>query len=76
MADFVDELTIDVHRLRAETNDKFFMVSKELSAIHQAHDEFVKVQNENWKIVDEQFDVFSRNIHMLRDCTHFFRDNS
>ena len=70
MTDFVDELSIDVHRLRAETNEKFFMVSKELrTAIRQAHDEFVKVQNENWRIVEEQFDIFSRNIHLLRDCT-------
>ena len=71
MADFIDELSIDVHRLRAKTNEKFFMVSKELTAIRQAHDEFVEVQNENWKIV-EQFDIFSTNINALRDCTNFF----
>ena len=69
MADFVDEFSIDVHRLRAKTNEKFFLVSKEFTAIRQAHDEFVKVQNENWRIVEEQFDIFSRNIHLLRDCT-------
>ena len=35
----------------------FFLISKEFSAIRQPHDEFFKVQNENWKIVEEQFYV-------------------
>ena len=51
-------------------------MSKELSATPQAHDEFVKVQNENWKIVEEQFDVSLEVYICYETAPNFFRDNS
>ena len=69
LADFADELALDVHRLRTDSNEKFFMVSKELQAIKQAQNEMLEIQNQNWNIIEQQFEIFARNIHILRDCT-------
>ena len=68
LADFVEELTIDVHRFRTDANEKFYMVSKELGALHKVQQEMIEIQNQNWAIIEEQFQVFADNIHILRNC--------
>ena len=51
------------------------MVSKELAQLHAIQKELVRTQHENWKIVEEQFQVFHSNIHILRDCTQLLYTN-
>ena len=34
-----------------------------------------KTQNKNWAIIDEQFNVFEGNFHILRDCTQMLFSN-
>ena len=68
LAEFTESLTQDVFKLRNEVNDKFFMVTTELEALKSVQKEMLAVQNRNWRIIEEHFEVFQQNIHVLRDC--------
>ena len=68
LAEFTESLTQDVFKLRNEVNDKFFMVTTELDALKSVQQEMLEVQNRNWKLIAEHFEVFQHNIHVLRDC--------
>ena len=68
LADFTEALTEDVFKLRTEVNEKFFMVTSELAAIKSVQKEMIEVQNRNWQIIEEHFEMFRENIHVLRDC--------
>ena len=39
------------------------------SPLHQIQKELAETQDNNWKIIENQFAVFQNNIHLLRDCT-------
>ena len=41
----------------------------EVSKLHQIQQELAETQDNNWKIIENQFAVFQNNIHLLRDCT-------
>ena len=58
LAEFVEEVTADVHRLRQDTNEKIFMVSRGLSELKKTQDEIIQIQNQNWKTIEEQFEMF------------------
>ena len=79
LAEFTESLTQDVFNLRNELNDKFFMVTRELEALKSVQKEMLEVQNRNWRIIEEHFEVFQQNIHVLRDsdqllfCHHQFK---
>ena len=68
LAEFTESLTQDVFKLRNEVNDNFFMVTTELEALKSVQKEMLEVQNRNWRFIEEQFEVFQHNIHVLRDC--------
>ena len=68
LAEFTESLTQDIFKLRNEVNDKFFMVTTELEALKSVQKEMLEVQNRNWRIIEEHFEVFQHNIHVLRDC--------
>ena len=68
LAEFTESLTQDVFKLRNEVNDKFSMVTTELEALKSVQKEMIEVQNRNWRIIEEHFEVFQHNIHVLRDC--------
>ena len=68
LADFSEAVATDLHRLRSNTNEKFFLVSKELAELKKVQDEMFSIHNHNWKIIDEQLDTFANNIHILRNC--------
>ena len=68
LADFTENLTQDVFKLRNEVNDKFFMVTTEFEALESVQKKMLQVQNCNWRIIEEHFEVFQHNIHVLRDC--------
>ena len=68
LADFSVAVATDLHRLRSNTNEKLFLVSKELAELKKVQDELISIQNHIWKIIDEQLDTFANNIHILRNC--------
>ena len=68
LADFTEALTEDVFKLRTEVNEKFFMVTSELAAIKSVQKVMIEVQNRNWQIIEEHFEMFRENIHVPRDC--------
>ena len=35
----------------------------------------VRIQTENWKIIEAQFEVFEHNFHILQDCTQILFSN-
>ena len=72
LAEFTESLTKDVFKLRNEVNDNFFMVTTELEAVKSVQKEKLEVQNRNWRIIEEHFEVFQHNIHVLRDCDQLF----
>ena len=55
----------DVFKIRNEVNDNFFMVTTELEALKSVQKEMLEVQNRNWRIIEEHFEVFQHNIHLL-----------
>ena len=44
------------------------MVTTELAALTSIEKEMLEIQNRNWKVIRELFDIFEQNIHVLRDC--------
>ena len=44
------------------------MVTTELEALKSVQKEMLEVQNRNWRIIEEHFEVFQHNIHVLRNC--------
>ena len=68
LAEFTGSLTQDVFKLRNDVNDKFFVVTSELEALKSVQKEMLEVQNRNWRIIEEHFEVFQQNVHVLRDC--------
>ena len=58
----------NVYTLAENLDEKFFMVTSELNSIKQAKDEMIQIQNRNWEVIQEHFEVFKQNIHIRRDC--------
>ena len=44
------------------------MVTTDLEAVKSVQKEMLDVQNRNWRIIEEHFQVFQHNIHVLRYC--------
>ena len=44
------------------------MEENELAALNENQKEPVNTQNQNWNIIQQQFDIFEQNFHVLRDC--------
>ena len=51
------------------------MVENELAALHDIQRELVDTQNKNWALIQQQFDVFEHNFHVLRDCNQTLFSN-
>ena len=68
LAVFTESLTRDVFKLRNDVSDNFFMATTELEALKSVQKEMLEVQKCNWRIIEEHFEVFQHNIHVLRDC--------
>ena len=58
-----------VEQIQTNSEEKFFLISSELSEINRIQQEIVEIQNQNWHVISSQLDVFAQNIHALRDCT-------
>ena len=68
VADYSEKIGEYVNKLKTEVDDKFYLVSDELKELRKIQQEMAKTQNKNWKIVEEQFAIFEKNIHALVDC--------
>ena len=75
LSDFQDVLTQYVIEFTTSTDEKFFMVEDELAALHDIQRELVDTQNKNWALIQQQFDVFEHNFHVLRDCNQLLFSN-
>ena len=75
LSDYQDVLTQFVTEFQLNTDEKFFLVKNELAALNAIQAEMSETQNRNWAIIQEQFDVFQNNFHILRDCNQLLFSN-
>ena len=73
--EYASVLTDYVLEVESASNKKFFLISNEIAKISEIQQEMQDNQNENWKVVQDQFDVFEKNFHLLRDCTQMLFSN-
>ena len=66
LSQYASQLTEYVLEIEQASNEKFFLISNEIAKIQK---EMQENQNKNWKIVQQQFEIFQNNFHVLRDCT-------
>ena len=64
-----------VAKMQTTNDEKFFVVSNELAEIEEAQQQMTETQNNNWKIIEEQFQAINTNFHVLRDCTQMLFSN-
>ena len=43
--------------------------------LHDIQRELVDTQNKNWALIQQQFDVFEHNFHVLQDCNQLLISN-
>ena len=68
-------LTDYVLEVESASNEKFFLISNEIAKVSKIQQEMQDNQNKNWKVVQDQFDIFEKNFHLLRDCTQMLFSN-
>ena len=61
-------LTEDILKLRNEVKEKLLLGTTELAALKTVQTEMLDIQNCNWKLIEENFELFELNLHVLRDC--------
>ena len=66
--DIASSLSENVQELNEETNDKFYIVSKELHKLHDLQNQMREIQNSNWKTISDQMEIFRQDIHLMRNC--------
>ena len=72
---FTSSLTDYVMQIKTATGEKFFLVGNELKEIRETQKQMTETQNKNWAIIEEQFNVFEGNFHILRDCAQMLFSN-
>ena len=60
--------------MKTDTDQKF-LVGKKLKEVEEAQQQMVETQNQNWQLIEEQFNAISMNFHILRDCTQMIFSN-
>ena len=75
LSDFQDVLTQYVTEFTSPTDKVFFMVEKEMAALHDIQRELVDTQNKNGARIQQQFDVFELKFHVLRNCNQLLFSN-
>ena len=66
--DVASSLFESVHELNEETNDKIYIVSKELHKLHDLQEQMRSIQNANWEVMATQMDTFKQDMHLMRNC--------
>ena len=52
----------------ADTDEDFRSVKNEFAALNTIQADIASTRNRHWAIIQEQFDPFKQNCHILRDC--------
>ena len=73
--EYASVLTDYVLEVESGSNEKFFLISNEIAKVSEIQQEMQNNQNKNWKVVQDQFDIFEKNFHLLRDCTQMLFSN-
>ena len=66
--DVASSLSDSVQELNEETNDKFYIVSKELHKLHDLQEQMRSIQNANREVMATQMDTFKQDMHLMRNC--------
>ena len=66
--DVASSLSESVQETNQETNDKFYIVSKELHKLHDLQEQMRSIQNANWEVMATQMDTFKQDMHLMRNC--------
>ena len=64
-----------VTKMKTDTDQKFFLVGNKLKEVEEAQQQMVETLNQNWQLIEEQFNAISMNFHILRDCTQMLFSN-
>ena len=75
LSEFQDVLSQYVTEFSRSTESKFFLIANELAAINEIQAAMIATQNKNWALIEQQFAVFERNFHVLRDCDQMLFSN-
>ena len=75
LADFQISLTDYVTEFMTNTDQKFFVVETELTALKAIQSEMAATQDQNWVIIQEQLAFYEQNFQILRDCDQLFFAN-
>ena len=67
LGEYAISLGQNIQQLANATDANFFRVSKELEMLHGIQRQIVETQNENWRTIEKQFNVFQQNIHEMRN---------
>ena len=63
-----ESLAENLQHIQSSTNEKFFVVGKELQAIRDLQQQMADIQNANWQTITAQFEAFRDDIHRMRNC--------
>ena len=68
MFQMTESLAENLQHIHSSTNEKFFVVGKELQAIRDLQQQMADIQNANWQTITAQFEAFRDDIHRMRNC--------
>ena len=68
LTDLQNSFTDYVTEFITHTDEKFFLVEKELAALNALQSEMAATQDKNWVVIQEQSAVYEQSVHFLRDC--------
>ena len=75
LADYTEAIGDFVTQLHTSNDESFFMISKELAALNSIQKQMIALQNKNWEVIEEQFEIFRSNFHVLQDCNQMLFSN-
>ena len=75
LTEHASNLTEYVLEIEQASNDKFFLISNEIAEIAKIQKVMQENQNKNWQVVQQQFEIFQNNFHVLRNCTQMMFPN-
>ena len=64
-----------VTKMKTDTDQKFFLVGNKLKEVEEAQQQMVETQNQNWQLIEEEFNAISMNFHIPRDCPQMLLSN-
>ena len=72
MFQMTESLAESLQHSQSSTNEKFFVVGKELQAIRDLQQQMADIQNANWQTIYAQFEAFRDDIYRMRNCDQLF----